>query len=139
MFAFQFQTPYQFLFLHHNVQHLLVVWEKEQKKEIYLVDQISPDRMELLHPGESYQEQVLDEVGEFFFSQLELQKERISVILAATFEWKKKLYATFYQKEKLQEELYFFEIQDRALTEIPDEIYEEVVIFFQKHHQEYFA
>lgn len=139
MFAFQFQTPYQFLFLHHHVQHLLVIWEKEQKKEIYIVDQVNPDRIELLHPGESYQEQVLDEVGEFFFSQLELEGELISVLLAATFEWKEKQYAAFYQKEKLQEELYFLEIRDRVLSEIPDEIYEEVVSSFQEDYPEYFA
>lgn len=135
----RFQTPYQFLFLHRDVKHLLVIWEKERKKEIFLVDHEEQNQLTIRYPGESYQAHILDEIEEIFLPKLECDGEIIPVILAATFEWNQRLYAVYYPKDKITEELYFFEIIDGQLQEISDEKYEQVISYYQKTYSDYFA
>lgn len=136
----QFQTPYQFLFIHQNVKHLLVIWEKEHKKEIYIVDQESSEHLLLQYPGEAYREHVLDEVEAIFFPQIQLEDKEIPVILAATFQRNDHLYAVYYPKDRIRDELYFLQVkeQDQQLVEIPEDEYLSIVEYFQELYPEYF-
>ena len=62
----QFKTPHQYVFIHENVKHLLLIWSKEAKKQLFIVEE-KEGELHLLYPGETYEELVLDQVEDIFF------------------------------------------------------------------------
>lgn len=137
---FRFTTPHQYLFIHHHIKHLLLLWEKERRKEIYIVKEESPDELLLHYPGETYMEMVLHELEPVFFQTLATDTAQFEAVLGATFVYQKKLIGMYYRKDRLQDASpYFFEIADEQLREIPDEEYETVVNMFSQEFPEYIA
>ncbi|SFJ22474.1 hypothetical protein [Thermoflavimicrobium dichotomicum] len=134
----RFQTPYQYLFIHQNVKHLLLLWKKERKKEIYVVHEEN-NTLYLRYPGETYTEIVLDQISPIFFQQLETEEGAFQAVLGATFEYRGKLIGMYYPQENPTEQLYFFEIREDKILEIPDEEYESVVQTFIREFPEYIA
>lgn len=134
----RFDTPHQYVFYHHQIKHLLVMWEKEQKKELYLIKEETNDELLLKYPGETYQELILQELEAIFFQTLETAEERFPAILGATFFYEKRVMGMFYHQYRLEEEPpYFFEIKNQQIVEIADEEYEDVVKTFLKEYPEY--
>lgn len=135
----RFQTPHQYLFIHQNVKHLLLLWKKERKRELYIVEEEGTDTVFLRFPGETYVEMVLQEIEPIFFQRLETETGPFPAILGATFPYQERLIAMYYHRDNPAEELYFFEIQGEKLIEIKEEEYQKVVQTFMDEFPEYMA
>lgn len=134
----QFQTPHQYVFFHHHIKHLLLIWEKERKKEIYLVQDETDDQMILQYPGETYMEMVLQELEPVFFQTLATETEEFPAILGATFMYQKRLIGMYYHQYRPTEEPpYFFEITNEQIQEIPEEDYESIAQTFMQKYPDY--
>jgi hypothetical protein len=134
----QFTTPHQYVFIHQHVQHLLLVWEKEKRQDIYIIETETPDTITLRYPGETYRELILDELGSYFFQVLLSENEvEIPVILGATFDFEKQLIGMYYQKSQPTETPYFFFLYEGELGDIAAEVYPQVIQQFRMEFPEY--
>lgn len=129
----RFGTPHQYVFIHENVKHLLLIWSKESKKQLFVAEE-EEDTLVLRYPGETYTETVLEQVEPVFFLDLE---DGVEAILGATFYHRGRLVGMYYDKKLPSGPPYFFEIGDGSPSEIPDEDYQEVVHTFAKEFPEY--
>ncbi|BCU82093.1 hypothetical protein JIR001_18760 [Polycladomyces abyssicola] len=132
----QFDTPHQYVFIHEHVRHLLLLWPKEEKNQLYVAEW-KDDTLWLRYPGETYTETVWDQVEPFFFQRLKTEEKEIHAVLGATFRQGKRLYAMYYNRDNPGDDLYFFEVRSQRLHEIPDEEYENVVQAFLLEYPEY--
>lgn len=136
----RFQTPYQYFFIHEGIKHLLLLWTKEQHRELYLVEE-QDDVMHLKFPGEMYRDVLFDQLGHVFFQRLETEDGQFRTALAATFYYKNRLVGAYYPCEEETsrpiKQLYFFEIDDQHIVEIADDDYEQVAETFFKTFPEY--
>ena len=71
----RFQTPHQYFFIYENVKHLLLLWSKEQHRELYIVEE-EGDVLNLRYPGETYRELVLEQLEDIFFQRLETEDDQ---------------------------------------------------------------
>lgn len=131
----RFQTPHQYIFIHENVKHLLLIWSKESKKQLFVGEE-EGDTLVLRYPGETYTETVLEQVEPVFFLGLE---GGVEAILGATFYHRGQLIGMYYDKTNPSGPPYFFEIENGTPSDIPDEEYPEVVQTFAKEFPEYVA
>jgi hypothetical protein len=132
----QFDTLHQYVFIHEHVRHLLLLWPKEEKIQLYLAEW-KDDVLWLRFPGETYTEIVWDQVEPYFFQKLKTETGEVNVVLGATFHHNKRLYAMYYNRNDPEDDLYFFEVRSQHLHEIPDEEYESVVQAFLLEYPEY--
>lgn len=132
----QFTTPHQYLFYHQNVKHLFLLWKKERKRELYVVQE-EGSTLYLRYAGETYVDTVLHEIEPIFFQRIISEKGPQAVILGATFSYENKLIGMYYFPPASDEELYFFEIRDETIVEIDDKHYEDVVHAFKEEYKEY--
>lgn len=134
----RFATPHQYIFVHHHVKHVLLLWDKEKRKEIYVVDDESAEELVLRYPGETYTERVLQELEAVFFQTLATETEQFAAVLGVTFLYHNRLIGMYYHREQPETQPpYFFEIADEALLEISDQDYPAVVQAFQAAFPEY--
>lgn len=133
----RFQTRDQYLFIHRNVKHLLLLWEKEHRKHLYLITEEDGENLTLLDPGETYQEHVFDEILPVFFQALDTEKGPLATILGATFVYQERLVGMYYNPYQPAEDLFFFYIYDQQIQEISDEDYEQVVQAFTQEFPDY--
>lgn len=134
----RFQTTQQYLFIHHFVKHLLVIWSKERRKDIYLVMEEHPDELTIKYPGETYREHVLQELEAVFFQTLETDQERFPVHLVATFLFQKRLIGIYFEPTREHEQPYLFEIVDETIKELTDHEYEDAWLVACNDFPEYF-
>ncbi|PTX64518.1 hypothetical protein C8P63_10211 [Melghirimyces profundicolus] len=132
----RFSTPHQYVFIHENVKHLLLVWSKEAKKQLFVVEE-EEEAMTLTYPGETYLETVLAQVEPIFFRQLETEDESFPVALGATFDFRGQRIGMYYNREKPGGHPFFFRLENEELKDIPDEEYEEVARTFLEEFPEY--
>ena len=135
----RFQTPYQYVFIHQGIKHLLLLWKKEQKREIYVVEEEKDNEMMLRYPGETYTDMVLHELEPLFFQRLEVDGKTFLAVLGATFIYQKRNMAMYYDADHPQESLFFFEYSGEKIIEINEHEYEHVVQAFVKEFPEYFT
>jgi hypothetical protein len=134
----QFATPHQYLLLHRNVKHLLLLWKKERKRQLYIVTE-EKETMLLQYPGETYVDMMLQEIEPLLFQTLETEKGPFPALLGATFAVNERNYAMYYHKDHPTSEVYFFEIGEEKLLEIPAEDYEQIVRLFATQFPEYIS
>jgi hypothetical protein len=128
----KFATHHQYLFSHHQIQHALIIWDKESRQDIYLVDTETPDTLTLRYPGETYRERLLDELESYFFQVLLTEDDNeIAVILGATFDYQHQLVGMYYSKTESDNTPYFFYLQDGQLLDISDKDYSAVIEQFR--------
>lgn len=133
----QFDTPHQYLFVHEELHHLLVLWRKEQKRSLYLIREEN-ETLHLTYPGQTYTDAVLQLLEPIFFQRLETPHHKIiPAILGATFPHENHLHVMYYHREKPRTHAYFFRLEEEKLVEIPDAIYEKVIDSFRKTCREY--
>ncbi|MDQ0416859.1 hypothetical protein J2Z48_001031 [Croceifilum oryzae] len=132
-----FQTREQYLFIHRNVKHLLLLWEKDHRKHLYLVTKEEGENLTLLDPGETYQEHVFDEILPVFFQVLHTESGTLATLLGATFLYHDQLVGMYYNPYHPSEDLYFFYILDQQINEIPDEEYARVTQTFTQEFPDY--
>jgi hypothetical protein len=81
-----------YAFFFDDVHLLVIAWERDQHREIYLIRDIADDVLTVEYPGDRYREQVWDAVGEIFFVSLEEDGDpsgKTRYVLGAYFERRK--------------------------------------------------
>lgn len=131
-----FSTPHQYVFIHENIKHLLLVWPKEAKKQLFIAEE-EGETLTLTHPGETYQETIWNQLEPVFFRQLETEDGTFPVVLGATFDFHGQRIGMYYHREAASSPPFFFLLTDKELQDIPDEEYEEVVRTFLQEFPEY--
>lgn len=131
----RFQTPHQYIFIHESVKHLLLIWSKESKKQLFVAEE-EGDALTLRYPGETYTETVLEQVEPVFFLELE---GGVEAILGATFHHRGRLIGMYYDKKQPAGPPYFFDIENGFPAEIPDEEYQDVANTFAKEFPDYLS
>lgn len=136
----RFKTPHQYFFIHEGIKHLLLLWSKEQHRELYVVEE-RDHVIHLQYPGETYRDLLLDQLQDIFFQRLEIENTQFRTALAATFYYSNRLIGAYYPSEQSEskpiEQLYFFEIREQNIVEIPDDDYEAVARTFFENFPEY--
>lgn len=127
---FKFNKAQEFAFFHEDVHLLLVDFQRDEKKEVFLIGDMEEDGTYILeYPGELFTEQLREMVQSIFFIQVteeELGREG-KYALGAYFTCERKEYALFYDRENPDNgELVFFRAQptgsgDFELTTINDQ------------------
>jgi hypothetical protein len=135
----RFQTPHQYVFIHRHVKHLLLLWKKEHKRDLYIVDDETESSLVLRYPGDTYAEMVLQEVEPIFFQRLETDEEAFLAILAATLDYGGRLMAMYVHPERPQSDVYFFEVRDEQIEEIADDEYPRIIQAFMEEYPDSFA
>lgn len=135
----RFQTPYQYVFIHHGIKHLLLLWKKERKREIYVIEEEKDEEMTLRYPGETYTDMILQELEPLFFQRLEVDGKTFLAILGATFTYQKRTMVMYYDPDHPAESLFFFEYSGEEIIEIDEHEYKQVVQAFMQEFPEYFA
>jgi hypothetical protein len=134
----QFKTPHQYLLIHRNVKHLLLLWDKERKRQLYIVTE-EKNTMLLHYPGETYVDMTLQEIEPLLLQTLETEEGPFPALLGATFAVNERDYAMYYRKDDPAMEAYFFEMNADKLVEIPAEDYEQIVHAFATQFPEYIS
>ncbi|MBA4602518.1 hypothetical protein [Thermoactinomyces mirandus] len=134
----RFQTPYQYVFIHEDIKHLLLLWRKKHKWDLYIIEEEKDGEMTLRFPGETYIEMVLKDIEPIFFQRLETPEKTFLAILGATFTYEDRTMLMYYDPEYPEEAIYFFERSDEGIAEIDEAEYEQVVQTFINEFPEYF-
>lgn len=134
----RFQTPHQYVFIHRNVKHLLLLWKKEHKRDLYIIEEEDEEGITLRFPGQTYVDMVLNEIEPIFFQTLETESETFRAILLATFEYQDRLIALYAHPHRPQEECYFFEVKNETIHELSEHEYQDVVQTFMDEYPEFF-
>ena len=130
---FQFQTQHQYMFIHNRTKHLLLIWEQEQTTEIYLVEEQEENPI-LHYPGQTYQQEILQLLDPVFFLNVDTGSETLTTVLGATFPYQNKLIGYYVPQdpEKDWDLVYFFDITNGKVRNIPDREFDTVVNTFRR-------
>ncbi|SHF31554.1 hypothetical protein SAMN05444392_1153 [Seinonella peptonophila] len=133
-----FSSPHQYLFFHYHIKHLLVIWKKELRKDIYIVQDDNEESITVKYPGETYRERVLQEIEAVFFQTLEMDQELFQVHLVATFPYQNQLIGIYQDAKDSQKQPFLFAIVDEELQELTDQEYEQAWHIALQEFPEYF-
>lgn len=136
--AIQFNTPQQYLFIHERVKHLLILWKQEQITEIYIVEEENGNDLLLRHPGRLYVERLIQQLDPIFFLTIDTGSSTVPLALGATFYHNKKLIGYYVPSDPSLkwETVYFFEISDQRVINIPDQELSQVIHSFRNEFPE---
>ncbi|MGZ4113046.1 MAG: DUF1292 domain-containing protein [Tumebacillaceae bacterium] len=134
-YRFKFSKGREFAFFHEDVHLLLVDFERDDKKELFLIADREQDGTFLLeYPGELFTEQLQELIKSIFFIQVKEETQEGRYVLGAFFTYNRKEYALYYDREHADNgELIFFRANatgtgDYELVNIHDQAeYSEVV------------
>jgi hypothetical protein len=132
---FRFSKGREYAFFHEDVHLLLVDFERDEKKELFLISAVEEDGTFLLeYPGELFTEQLQELIKSIFFIQVKEESQEGRYVLGAFFTYDRKEYALYYDREDTNNaELIFFRatatgLGDYELVNIHDQAeYSEVV------------
>ncbi|ASS75980.1 hypothetical protein CIG75_14095 [Tumebacillus algifaecis] len=144
---FQFIKGREFAFFHEDVHLLLIDFERDEKKEIFRIDEQKADGTYILeYPGELYIEQIKELISSIFFVQVNEEHREGRYAMGAYFTCQRKEYALFYDRENLENhELIFFRAAatgtgDYELSNVTDQDeYREVVEHMQERYGHFFT
>lgn len=104
-------------FFFEDTHLLLVQWERDDKRELYLIAGQKDEVLELDFPGELYTEQVMDVTGNIFFISVQEESDVKRYILASYFVLNDIRYAVYYERGATQPgELVFFRVVDEGTS-----------------------
>lgn len=132
---FKFSKGREYAFFHEDVHLLLVDFERDEKKELFLINGVEEDGTYLLeYPGNLFTEQLEELINSIFFVQVQEEVREGRYALGAYFSYNRKSYALYYDREHPDnQELVFFRAEptgtgDFDLANINDQDeYREVV------------
>jgi len=133
--TFRFRKGREFAFFHEDVHLLLFDFERDDKKELFLIGDVEENGTYILeYPGALFTEQLREMINSIFFVQVQEEHRGGKYALGAYFTCERKEYALYYDREHPENgELIFFRAEntgrgDYELSNITDQDeYREVV------------
>ncbi|KUO95536.1 hypothetical protein [Ferroacidibacillus organovorans] len=109
--SIQFQGAEHCAFYFEDVHLMLVQFERESFRMLYLLTGQTGDALTLSFPGSLYTEQVMEQVERIFFVELnELQREPVRLALGAYFPVGSNRVGAYYERGSDETTLYFLRI-----------------------------
>ncbi|KPV45296.1 hypothetical protein [Alicyclobacillus ferrooxydans] len=135
---FRGTTPFVFYF--ENVHLLLLTYERDDAKFLFRIASQSGTDVTLDYPGETFVERVLDTLSKVFFVQVQEgeEAEAEEYVLGSYFELNGKLYAAYYQREKVDGEVVLFRLEgdtpDYLLEPLEGDEYQRTASYFLENY-----
>lgn len=112
---FTFPKAQHHAFFYEEAHLLLISWERDEKKELYLIADQQGEVLQLDFPGELYSERVMELIRSVFFISLQEDSGVTKHALAAYFTKNDKAYAVYYERHAdPPNELIFFHVADEG-------------------------
>lgn len=138
---FAFAGAQQYAFLFENAHLLMLAWDRDDAKFLFLIQEQGENGFVLDYPGQLFSDRVLDTVQNIFFVQVqEGASEAKRYVLGSYFEADGKLYGAYYEPENENAELALFRIEGEApqlsLEVLDEREYQAASAVFIQQHQE---
>jgi hypothetical protein len=138
---FAFPKAEQFAFLFENAHLLLLAWDRDQAKFLFLIQEQKEDGLLLDYPGETFTNRVLDTVENIFFVQVEEEgNDPRRYVLGSFFAIGSQKYGAYYERDKENPEVVLFRIDgdapDFQLEVLDEDEYAKVAPIFAEQHRD---
>jgi hypothetical protein len=136
-----FPNADQYAFLYEGAHLLMMSWERDDAKFLFLIKEHRDDGLVLDYPGETFTNQVLDLVENIFFiSVQESDGEPRSYVLGSYFVVDGAAYGAFYERDNENPEVVLFriegEIPELKLENLSPEEHRKISAVFTEQHQD---
>lgn len=138
--AFTFPKAEQYAFLYENAHLVMLVWDRDRARFLFLIRGQDDSGLSLDYPGETFTNRVLDTIESIFFVQVqeEGKAEPARYVLGSYFEVNRQMYGAYYQRDKASPDVMLFRIDGEApnqtLEVIDGEEYGPVAERFTEQH-----
>ncbi|MCL6445240.1 MAG: hypothetical protein K6T83_17590 [Alicyclobacillus sp.] len=139
---FVFPKAAQYAFLYENAHLLMLAWDRDQAKFLFLIKDTTGDGLVLDYPGQRFTETVLDSVQNIFFVQVQEGDtgEAKRYVLGSFFEWNHRFYGAYYERDADRPDVVLFRVvgdgPDRALEVLDEDEYRAVAQQFREQHKD---
>jgi len=136
-----FPKASHYAFFHENAHLMLIVWERDEHKELYLITEEQVGHVELNYSGDLFTELVMPVVEQIFFIQVQEHDQEGKYVLGSYFTVGKRVFGAYYNRNveaALPPEVILFEVIDDggalSLCELNEDVYEETKDAFVKRY-----
>ncbi len=143
---YRFHGADEYAFYYENAHLLLVDWNRDDAKFLFLIrESLDDGTYSLSYPGERYTDTVLDAVLPVFFVQVTEEQDESAkrYVLGSVFVAGNEKYGAYYQKDGNAAQAVLFKLlgegPDTKLEVPTDEEYETAVQAFNEHHADLFG
>jgi hypothetical protein len=138
-YAFPKATPFAFLF--ENAHLLLLTWERDNAKFLFLIQHEDDGTLHLDYPGELFTSRVMDAIESIFFIQVQEEgTEPKRYALGSYFKVGSRTYCAYYQRDVERPDVVLFRVEGEApqhtLEVLDPKEYQAVAEAFQEQHQD---
>jgi hypothetical protein len=136
---FAFPKAEQFAFLFENAHLLMLSWERDNAKFLFLIKEHQENGLVLDYPGETFTNRVLDTLENIFFVQVEEEGEHPKrYVLGSFFAVGKANYGAYYERGVENPNVVLFRIDGEApdfqLEVLEEDEYERIAPIFAQQH-----
>lgn len=136
---FSFPNGEQYAFLFENAHLLLLSWDRDDAKFLFLIKEHRDDGLILDYPGATFTNRVLDAIQNIFFVQVQEETgEARRYVLGSYFESADRSYGAYYERDVPHPEVVLFRIDgdapDLTLEVLDEAEHERVAATFSQQH-----
>jgi hypothetical protein len=144
--TFQFKQAKQYMFFYEDTQVLLLVWERDQTKMLFIVlDQLPDGTYVIDYPGSLFTERLMELVDSIFFIQVQEQERSERYAMGAYFQEGDLWFGAYYPRVEQEgagnvPEIVFFKVDDTEgmlqLKELEHDEHQVAIQAFLKRYQD---
>ena len=138
--SFQFPNAEKHAFVYENAHLMMLSWERDNAKLLFLIRNHDEHGLQLDFPGELFVNQVLDTVENIFFIQVNEGESSTKYALGSYFFVDGVRYGAYYQRDVMNPEVVLFriegEVPDLTLEVLEEDEFAYVSQAFTEQHQE---
>ncbi|MDI3327503.1 MAG: hypothetical protein QJR06_03025 [Alicyclobacillaceae bacterium] len=105
---FTFTKAQPFAFFYDEAHLVLWQFEREGRRDLYVLHEGEEDTAVLEYPGETFTQRILDELGGVFFISVDQDGRPVPAALGASFEHNGRRYAAYYSREEFESPTVWF-------------------------------
>ncbi|MCL6593954.1 MAG: hypothetical protein K6T31_08265 [Alicyclobacillus sp.] len=137
-----FAKAEQYAFLFENAPLLLLAWERDDAKFLFLIKEVRADGLVLDYPGQAFTDRVLDTISQVFFIQVaEGEQPSRRYVLGSLFHCAGRMYGAYYERDAAEPNVVLFRLQGEApdfeLVLLDETEYEQAAAAFAEQHQDW--
>jgi hypothetical protein len=138
--AFPNANPYAFLF--ENAHLLLLSWDRDDAKFLFLIREHRPEGLVLDYPGAAFTNRVMDAIEHIFFVQLEEEgSEARQYVLGSYFLVGNQAYGAYYEKNATEPAVVLLRVTGEPpnlqLEVLDDDEHQRVASAFAEQHADF--
>ena len=139
---FAFPNAKQYAFLFENVHLMLLSWDRDDAKFLFMIKDQTEQGLTLDYPGQLFADRVLDTIQNIFFVKVqENQAEAKRYVLGSYFDVDGRVFGAYYEQDRVTPDVALFRIDGEApgfTLEVPkDEEYQRAASVFAEQHGDF--